>query len=356
MTGALVQAAWYATREDVKGALDIAETARSNAQIDRALGSATNSIEGLCNRRFYPEQRTMTWDWPNMQTARSWRLWLDSNELISLTSIVSGGITIPNGNVLLRPDDGPPFTRVELNLGGQSAFGSLDSYQRSITITGLYGHRNDEAPAGTLAAAVASTSVAAVTVTDASAIGVGQILRIDTERLIVTGRRSVTTGQTQQGALTANLNATVLPVVDGTTLFPGEVITLDGERMLIVDITGNNLIVKRAWDGTVLATHTGATVYAGRQLVVTRGALGSTAATHAIDAPIVKHQPPGVIRNLAIAEALNTIQQDIAGYARTPGILGSGQKVPRTASFDGLDMLRSQAFNSVGRTARMRAV
>jgi hypothetical protein len=348
---------WLATREDVKRALDTKETARANAAIDRALDSSTDSITALCNRTFYPERRSMTWDWPNQQTARSWRLWLDANELISIESVSSGGVDIPVENVLLRPDDGPPFTRIELDLGTNSSFGVLLSPQRSITIVGLYGHRNTEAPAGTLAANV-TAGAATVTVTDASLIGVGQLLRIDAERLIVTGRRSVTTGQTQQGDLTAHMNNTLLPVSDGTTFAIDEVITLDGERMLIVDITGNNLVVIRAWDGTVLAAHSGATIYASRQLTVSRGVLGTTAAAHTGGASIVKWQSPGNVRTLAVAEALNTGQAELSAYARTQSALGEGTSGfgTRSMSQTALMTLRSQVQDAYGRHTRMRAV
>jgi len=36
---------WYATREQVKAALDAAETARNDAQVDRAIESGARSIE-----------------------------------------------------------------------------------------------------------------------------------------------------------------------------------------------------------------------------------------------------------------------------------------------------------------------
>ncbi len=54
----------YSTREDVKTALDIKESARVNAQIDRALAGARDSVETLCNRKFYPQAATRVFDWP----------------------------------------------------------------------------------------------------------------------------------------------------------------------------------------------------------------------------------------------------------------------------------------------------
>ncbi len=89
--------------------------------------------------------------------------------------------------------------------------------------------------------------------------------------------------------------------------------------MLITDIAGNVLTVKRAWDGSVLATHVGATVYAPRLLTVVRGVLGTAAATHLNGAAVAVHAVPGLVRELAVAEALNLFLQESAGYARTVG-------------------------------------
>lgn len=346
---------WYCTREDVKSALDTKETARNNAQVDRAIESGSRGIEGMCHRRFYPELRTMTWDWPNRQHARSWRLWLDANELISITTMTSGGVVIPAPARFLRPDDGPPFNRVEIDLSSSSAFSAVGTHQRAITITGLYGHRNDEEPAGALASPVDSVAVT-VAVTDSAAVGVGSILRVDAERMIVTGKRMLTTGQTLQAPVDAQNKTVTIPVVNGAAFAPDETILLDAERMQIVDITGNSLIVKRGWDGSVLASHTGSTIYAPRTLTVQRGVLGTTAAAHLTAAPNVKHAVPGLVKQLAVAEALNATQQEQAGYARTIGPVG-GSSAPRTnATFSGLEMLRSQVFDAYGRKARTRGV
>ena len=83
-----------------------------------------------------------------------------------------------------------------------------------------------------------------------------------------------------QSDMTAQQNNVTISA-SGSGFNVGEVILVDSERMLIVDIAGNYLTVKRAWDGSVLAIHsTGADIYTLRLLTVTRGALGTTAGTH----------------------------------------------------------------------------
>ncbi|MFD5631588.1 hypothetical protein [Streptomyces sp. NPDC127072] len=348
---------WYATREEVKAELDVKETARSNSRIDRALADATEAVEGLTHRVFYPMQDTRRMDWPPRAGSTPWILRLDANELISVTSLTSGGTTITPGDYLLRRADDksePPYTRLELNLGGNASFGGGDTYQQDIAITGLFGYRNDETPAGATAEALDDTETAVDVDADASAAaGIGSLLRIDAERVVVTGRAMLDTGQTLAGDLTNQNNNVVVPVPAGAAFAVGEMILIDGERMLVDEIAGNTLLVRRAWDGSPIAPHTtGAAVYAPRTLTVVRGALGTTAATHSSGADVALWQAPGSIRQLCLAEALVDLMQGRSGYARTAG---SGES-EREASGKGLADLRDRVYTSHGRKARSAAV
>lgn len=343
------------TREDVKAAMDSKSTAYNNDRVDRAIKAATDSIEGLCHRRFYPEIGTRSFAWPNAQNAGPGRLWLDENELVSVTSVVAGGITIPSTDYYLEPNEaGPPYNLLEINRATSSAFSAGATSQRSIIITGLWaGCPVDEEPAGALGEAL-DTSETAVDVTDSTVIGVGQILRVDSERMIVTGKRMIATGQTVLTTALTNLdnNVSVL-VTDGTAFAYDETILVDSERMRIVDIAGNTLTVKRAYDGSVLAAHSvGAAIYAPRTLVVQRGALGTTAAEHLTAAPVVKFLPPALVSDLAVAEAENTLHQQAAGYVR---LAGSGDAT-REAFARGLQDLRDQVYIRFGRKVRIGVV
>jgi hypothetical protein len=170
--------------------------------------------------------------------------------------------------------------------------------------------------------------------------------------MVITGRSMASTGQTLQADLTAsNADVSVL-VEDGTGYAVDEVVLLDAERLLIVDVAGNLLVVKRAWDGSVLATHTGSAVYAPRALTVERGALGTTAAAHDDATAIARYEPPGLVRELCLAEALNTLLQRQSGYART---VGSGDN-QREAAGRALRDIRDQAYTAYGRKARIRGV
>ncbi|MFB4312929.1 hypothetical protein [Actinomadura sp. 21ATH] len=349
----------YTSREDVKAALDVKQTARTDGQVDRAIESASDSIDGgvdriggLLKRRFYPERRVMTFDWPDRNRSWSWRLWLNQHEIISVESITSGDLTLNAGEYFLRPDDGPPFTHVEIDLGGPGSFQSGDSHQRSVAITGLYGFSSITAPAGTLTAGVDAVQTS-VPVSDSAAVGVGDVVLTGGERMLVTDKAMVDTGQDLAADLAVSTAAVAVAVSDGAAFGVGETILLDAERMLIVDIAGNTLIVKRGWDGSVLAAHTtGADVYAPRTLTVTRGALGTTAAAHSSGAGVSRQVWPALVQELATAEALNTLLQRQSGYARTVGS-GEGE---REATGAGLAAIRELAYAAYGRKARKRAV
>ena len=350
----------YATREDVQRALDSKLTARNSAQIDRALQSASRAVDNdLCHRRFYPEIATRSFNWPDSQSRTSWRLWLDANELISVTTLTSGGTTIASGDFLLEPDRyGPPYNRLEINLGSSAAFGGGDTHQRDITITGLWGYSNQETTAGTLASAVGSTSTTTVSVDGpaAAALGVGSVLRVDDERMIVTGRSMADTTQNLGSDIDQQVKTVTIPVASTAGFAVDEVILIDGERMLIVDIAGTNLIVKRAWDGSANAAHTtGADVYASRTLTVARGALGTTAATHSGGATVQRWDPPAPVRDLTIAEAVAQLTNEVAGYSRTRKS-GDGGTSERAMDATALSSFRDRVYASHGRKGRVRAV
>ena len=349
---------WYATREDVKGALDFKETARSNGQIDRAIEAASRSVEALCHRRFYPELATRYFDWPNGQHAHTWRLWLDANELISLTTLTADGTTIADTDYFLEPNQyGPPYNRLEIDLASSAAFGGGDTHQRNIAITGLYGYRNDETSVG-ITAEVLDASETGVDVDGPTSaqVGVGSVLRIDTERMFVTGRSMLDTGQNLGGSgVTAQVNSVTVAVSDGTQFAIDETILIESERMLIVDIAGNNLTVKRAWDGTVLAAHSaGVDIYAPRTLAVTRAALGTTAAAHSSGATISRWDPPGPVRTLVMGQAISTLTAELSAYSRVKR--GGDSNVEKARDTSALGALREQVYQSHGRKARIRGV
>lgn len=340
---------WYATREAVKAALDSPAITRDNAQVDRALESASRDVETLCRRPlggFAPITGTRYFDWPDRRGSRPWRLWLDADQVITVTQLVAGGVTITAADYFLEPaNDGPPFDRIEIDLASNAAFSAGDTHQRAVAVTGVFGYRADESPAGALAGGI-NSSVTAVTVTNSAAVGIGDLIRVDTERMRVTGKSMVTTGQTLQTPVGDSTGEQILAVTTGSAYAVGEVLLLDAERVLVEDIAGNTLIVRRAWDGSNVAAHSGSTIYAARTLTVQRAAAGTTAASHLDAAAVARHDPPGLVRDLTLAEALNQLRQEDSGYAHT---IRSGQAA-EDAGGGGLEDLRMRCKRRHGRT------
>src|SRR5688500_12959020 len=98
----------YTTRETVKAELPIAG-ASLDALIDRKIAAASRGIERLTLRRFYPWTGVKYFDWPNDQRARAWSLYFDHpDQLVSLTSLTSGGTTIAVASTNVEPvNEGP---------------------------------------------------------------------------------------------------------------------------------------------------------------------------------------------------------------------------------------------------------
>jgi hypothetical protein len=344
---------WYCTREDIMSAQDIKATAYSGPAIDAAIEAASRSVEGLLHRTFYPWTGTRSFDTPNWdRRTRAGRIWLAPFDLASVSSITTqnGAVSVPTASVFLEPQEGPPYEWVEIDRSTNAAWAAGTTNQRATAITGVYcGCAVTEVPAGTLAEPLDASE----TLIDGSSMplaGVGTILRVDSERMVVTDKSWLTTGQTTSLG-TQNNNVTAA-VSDGTKFAAGETLLIDSERVLVVDVAGNTLTVKRAVQGSVLASHTTATIFAPRTLTVERGVLGTTAATHADGAAVVRYLVPGGVQQLAQAYAVNNILQAQSGYARTAG---SGDN-EREINGKGITALEKAAVVTYGRRARTGAI
>lgn len=352
----MISRATYCTREDVNNVMGVTQSSRAYPAIDRAIETATRNIDKRCHRTFHPSIDTREFLWPDPNSsARSWRVWLDDNELVSATTVTSGGTVIGSDGYYLEPQaSGPPYNRIETNLGSSSAFSSGPAtQQRALSILGLYGYDDITRAVTTLAGALASVGGSLLTVAEGSQIGVGDLVKIGSERLVVTGRSWATTGQSLLTPVTASAASVSLAVTDGSAFGAGETLTLDSEQVLIVDVIANTLVVQRAVNATVLAAHTGSTIYAPRTLMVQRAANGTAAATHAAAATVSRQIVPAPVHSLAVAESIVELQQADSGYARLAGTFESARVI---GPGPGLNDLRDMVVGGYQRRARTRAV
>lgn len=344
----------YATRGRVMRAADIQASAYMSAQIDDRLVSASRSVDRLCHRGdgirpgFAPWTGTITYDWPVGNNTDAYRFWLNQNSLYSLTSATSGGSTITSAS-LLRPETGPPYSAIIVNRSSGSLLSQgSGAGEASLALDGVWcGCPIEEVTRGTLGGNITSS---VTTATLNASVDVGSIIRLDSERIIVTERSWSTSGQT--GSLTANLNAQTLAVADGAAFLAGEELILDSERVLINAITGNTLVVQRAIAGSALAAHTTAAIYWSRIFTVQRGALGTAAAAHSIGAPVYAYKPPALIEQLTVAYCIDQGEQENSAYART---VTMGEDV-REMTGRGLKQLEERVWATYGRKLRHRGI
>jgi hypothetical protein len=366
---AIVNQPCYTTREQVRRALDVKQAAYTDNQVDRAICSATDAVESLTGRKFYPLDATRRWDWPNYQYSYPWKVWLDQYELAAIPTQVTTGSLLPNpvvipvSAVICHPiNEGPPFTRIELRRDMNFAFGYNNTPQLDIAITGTFGYWMQTRAAGTLASSALATDLT-LTVSDGVSTGVGDVIIVDSERMIITGTRFIDTTISYSGLSSASAADNIVMVADGTKFTQGEVLQVDSEWILIQSIVGNTMVVKRAWDASILTSHGSGTLYARRQINVLRGQLGTAAAIHSNNAPIVVNDVPSLARQLAIAEAVVWLTQEPNAYggqaapqkAVTQNRGGYGVSDPPAGA--GISDLRQRVENNkITRKARTRVI
>jgi len=346
------------TREMVMRAADIKLTPMSAAAVDRAIETASETVQSTLNVQFGVELRTDKFDWPNYDRAVPWKLYLAGSQIADVSSVVpvltTGGVVIPASAILWGPwNQSPPYRWLELDRSQSYSFGQGSTPQQDIKILALYGYWNKWNSAGKIVSAISDTTGTSVSVSDSSLVGVGDVITIDSERMLVQNKSWLDTGQNQvSGLTTAKTSDVALGVTDGTQYDVDEVLLLDSERVLITDVVGNSLIVKRAWDGTVIATHSGSDIYALRKLTVVRGFTGSTAATHLNNAILTVFRVPPIARDLSIAEAATQKELEIGGYV---GSQGSGAN-EMAGLGEGLAEKWEEAMTAYGRQIRTIAI
>jgi hypothetical protein len=341
----------YVTREEIKRTLDSKHSAWNYDMLDRNAMQASDSVDNLTNCTFFPEDDIRYADWPNFQSAYPWRIWLDE-DIVAVSPLIqlsSGGVVIPSNQYILRPDNGPPFRSIELLRNTSAGFGGGSTSQRDVQIQATFGWWYRFLTAGTLAAAMSDTTSTTITVSNGAVPGVGDMILVDTERMIVQDRAAIDTTVSFTGLGTASAQDNQVQVPSAAAFSIGETLLADDERLLLVDAIGNTLITKRAWDGSQLAAHTGGTLWALRSLTVTRGDLGTTAATHANGKAVSVLAIPPLVKELATAWAVAGVTQGPAAYSQP------GQQRESVAGV-GIGDLCARVSTSYGRQMRQRVV
>lgn len=344
-------------------ALDRALDVASVEGLDRALYAATDAIEQQLERVFWPWHGTRTFDVPVDDTTTntpSWRLWLAPHDLVTLDGVTVGGVAQTGAQA--RPDNrlNRPAEYLEFDRTGSSSFhAGAGGSQRRVAVAGLWGWWDESKTAGVLAAGLASgdgtVDLATAPVAGAAAVGVGHLIRVGDERMVVEDRLLADTGVDLADDLASAVASvpTAVSVPDGTDFAAGEILTIDGEALLVKRVLSNTLFVRRGYAGTPVQAHTaGADIYGYRRLQLHRAAAGTTEADHAGGAAVTRWQAPYAIEALCVAIAQETAVQEGAAYART---VGDGE-MQRQASAAGLKGAWARARDYTRKRGRHYAV
>jgi hypothetical protein len=347
-----------ASREDV--ALELGRTTgvADVRGLDRAIATATDVITMRSGYPdFAPSVGTKYLAWPATDDSsdwRPWRLYLGRDIFASVTSVAVGpsSTAVPAGAggwtayPRNRRDD-EPIRWLELDRSGSRAWSDGSTRpQDQVAVTGVPGWSDLQRDVGTLDGGI-NSSTTTIEITSAGrmvGVGVGNQIKIDSERMVVVDREAVDTTENLGADLDAYESNTILSslaVASGPAYVVGEVLLIGDEELLIERIRGNTLYVRRGWNGSTLANHAaGADIYAYRRLIVERGAAGSTAAAHSDTVAVTRWAEPPALHSLCVALAIDEAMQVGAAYARETG---SGEASKQRLDTSGLPALWSAA-------------
>ena len=338
---------WYTSREKFKVAANISG-AQWNDTIERVIEASSRDVDRWTRRHFIPKTQTRLYRYPQPRAGVAGVLWLDQ-DLLSISTLQtqaqnSSPTTISSSDYFLEPNNPEPdgntrYNRIEIDLSSTAAFEGGDTPQRSISVAGSWGWSNATKSSGAIDdSGGISASDTTLIVSDASKIDVGDTLLIDSEQIFVSDRSFAARGSIllDEGSDLAGTNATVTVTIDGSHgIVAGEVIRIDSEQMYVVSVI-------RAWDGSVLASHSNnAAIHVNRTLTIERGVNGTTAASHSDDASITKYSPDSDVSRWCMAEAIASYHQEHAGWGVVVGTGGGA------SALDGRDLsqLRQSMVN-----------
>lgn len=340
---------WYVTREAFKRAANI-EGTDLHPVIDRHIGAGSRLVDGLSHTRFIPLTATRYLPYSN-RYLRGGKLYFQE-DLWSLTSLKDQGTTLrtltADTHFTLEPANfGPPYHWAEILQSQAISFESgATTPQRSFQIIGQWSRYSATKPASQLDGAI--TSGTTLQVDDGSKVEVGNTLLIESEAIFVSERDEVDLAKNTTAALTVDDTEVTIALEDpATDLAVGELIRIDGEKMRVMAVnSATSVVVERAVDGSNLAAHlSGADIYVFRRFTVERGVNGTTSASHADNTAISKYTVPGPIEELAVAEAVAAYQQERGGWGGVFGASGyQGEWSQRS-----LDALRERVLGQYRR-------
>ena len=271
-------------------------------------------------------QKEIGWFIPVTETRRldgNGEARLDIPPLLELTTIINDDDTLTSSDYLLYPDNrhwpNGPYSWIVVDPDSTTLQVWLEE-AGSVQITGKWGLYNRQVSTG---AAVGTggqdSSVETLLVDNGGKVSPGMLLLIESEQELVTGWDDPTEGVTTLGAALAASDETVT-LSDGSLVNVGEIIRVEFERMKVLDKQSNTIAVVRGWNGTARVAHSsGANVDVYRTVTVERAVNGTSAASHDAAKSISRYVVPDDILYLTRQIATLMINKARSGYAGKTG-------------------------------------
>lgn len=275
------------------------------------------------------------------------------NPLLAITSITNDTDTLTGADYLLKPDlrewaDGP-YTRIVADPDSSLLY-SWSDLVNGVTIVGRWGlfERSRSTGATVADTTQQSDSQTTLKVSSGAAVSPGMVLLIGSEQELVTGWGDPTTSVTTLNGSVA-VGDDTLTLTNASLVNVGEVLRVDFEQMLVRDrrTSNNTVYVTRAWNGTAKAAHTTSTaVDVYRTVTVERGVNGTTPAAHANGVSISRYVAPDDVQFLTKQIATLMVTKARSGYQGRTGNAETGV-VFYTDAFPRFDIDRIKARYTV---------
>lgn len=161
-----------------------------------ALNAASRQIDRHVGRLFYPQIKTNYYDIPTLPD----KLYLydDLLEVLTLTNGDGTTMTVTT-DYMTYPYNEYPKWMIKLNPESSVYFetSTTTDYLKAIQVNGIYGFHGNYTRAwaalSTLSASVANTTATSIAVTAGTNFEAGQIIKIDSEMMLITAKPAATT-------------------------------------------------------------------------------------------------------------------------------------------------------------------
>jgi len=199
----------YCDRTQLRSYLGLAAGATSDdALLDDLIGRVSRFMDRFTGRWFYELSQTRQYDYQDSPR----RLYLDA-DLLSCTKLTVDGEDIANDSYVLYPLNQSAKQWMETKYGTGDIFTWSDTPQAAIAVAGLWGWHDDYAQAWKAS------------------------------------------GDTVQNATQISASGTTLTVSSGSNFAVRQMLKIETEQVLVTAISGVNLTITRGLNGTSAATH-----------------------------------------------------------------------------------------------------